>query len=97
MSIHEFHYVKRTSARAKKMAGASFVPKGKKPPLGQGGRFQALKQALAKKGARTPRALAAWIGRKKLGKARFQKLAIKGRKKKASKIERLRKKLGYAD
>lgn len=53
-----------------------------KPKLGTGARFKALKKKLAKKGARTPGALAAWIGRKKYGKARFQKLAAKGRKKK---------------
>ncbi|MCI4143052.1 hypothetical protein [Streptomyces sp. MMS20-AI2-20] len=35
---------------------------------------------LAKEGARDPEALAAWIGRKKHGKAAFAKLAAKGRK-----------------
>ena len=75
-----FRYVQRTSAKARKRKGISFVPEGKKPPLGEGGRFAALKSALAKKGARTPGALAAWIGRKKYGKARFQKMAAKGRR-----------------
>ncbi len=50
-----------------------------KAPLGEGGRFAALEQKLAKKGAKSPGALAAWIGRKKLGKAKFQKLAAAGR------------------
>jgi hypothetical protein len=51
-----------------------------KPALGSGGRFAALKAALAKsKGVDDPGALAASIGRKKLGKARFQALAAKGK------------------
>jgi len=75
-----FRYAKRSSARARHTKGKSYVAKGKKPPLGQGGRFKALKGALAKKGARSPGALSAWIGRRKLGKARFQKLAARGRK-----------------
>lgn len=33
------------------------------------------------KGARDPKALAAWIGRKKLGKAEFQRRAAAGRRK----------------
>lgn len=51
-----------------------------KAPLGQGGRFAALKQKLASKpGVTDPAALAASIGRKKLGKAKFQELAAKGK------------------
>ena len=47
-----------------------------KAKLGSGARFKALaKKVKSKK-------LAAWIGRKKYGKAKFQKLAAKGRKKK---------------
>lgn len=51
----------------------------KKPPLGEGGRFRALKSKLAKKGAKSPGALAAWIGRKKYGKERFAELSTKGK------------------
>lgn len=47
--------------------------------LGGGGRFAKLKGQLAKKGVKNPGALAAKIGRKKLGKKRFQELAAKGR------------------
>lgn len=54
------------------------VTKSKK--LGMGGRFAALKKKLAKKGARTPGALAAWIGRRKFGAKRFQKMSVAGRK-----------------
>lgn len=48
---------------------------GKSDNLGGGGRF---KQLVAQ--GKSP-ALAAFIGRKSLGKARFQKLAAKGKKK----------------
>ncbi len=50
-----------------------------KPMLGSGERFRQLEGKLAAKGATNPGALAAWIGRKKYGKARFQKLAAKGK------------------
>ena len=50
-----------------------------KPKLGSGARFKVLKKKLTKKGAKSPGALVAFIGRKKYGKARFQKLASKGR------------------
>ncbi len=45
------------------------------PPLGTGVRFQQLTSELAARGARNPKALAAYIGRKKYGKTRFQQLA----------------------
>lgn len=45
-----------------------------KAPLGQGGRFAAL---VKKTGSP---ALAAYIGRKKYGKGKFQKLAANGKK-----------------
>jgi hypothetical protein len=48
--------------------------------LGGGGRYEKLVGQLEKKGVREPRALAAYIGRKKLGKAKFQSLAAKGRR-----------------
>lgn len=50
-----------------------------KAPLGQGGRFAALKGKLAKKGAKNPGALAAFIGRKKYGAKKFASLAKKGK------------------
>lgn len=53
----------------------------KKPALGAGGRFNALKNKLATEpGVRDPAALAASIGRKKYGKAGFANLSEKGRK-----------------
>ena len=53
----------------------------KKPPLGSGERFDRLVKSLAAKGASNPKALAAYIGRQKYGKERFQQLAAKGKKK----------------
>lgn len=52
-----------------------------KAKLGTGERFEQLRSTLAKKpGIKSPSGLAAFIGRKKFGKARFQKLAAAGRK-----------------
>ena len=65
-----FKYVKRTSPKA-----------AKKPKLGSGKRFKALEGALAKKGARSPAKLAAYIGAKKYGSAKMHKMAAAGRKK----------------
>ncbi len=57
------------------------MAKKKLPKLGTGKRFSMLKTKLAKQGATTPGALAAWIGRKKYGKKKFSLLSAKGRKK----------------
>lgn len=57
----------------------------KKPKLGSGTRFSNLSKALAKKGASNPKALAAYIGRKKYGAKKFGKLSAKGRKRKGKK------------
>ena len=43
--------------------------------LGGGGRFRKLQGELAAKGARDPAALAAFIGRRKYGAKKFNKLA----------------------
>lgn len=51
--------------------------------LGGGGRFAKLKGELAREGAQNPGGLAAYIGRKKLGKAKFQELAARGRRRAA--------------
>lgn len=52
----------------------------RKAKLGTGARFATLKRSLSAKGVRNPSAVAAAIGRKKYGKAKFQKLATAGRK-----------------
>lgn len=80
-----FRYVKRSSKRAKRTKGVSYVPKGKKPRLGSGKRFAALENVLAKKGVRNPAAVAAYIGRKKYGTKKFQSLAIAGKRRKKRK------------
>lgn len=52
-----------------------------KAPLGQGGRFAALKGKLSKqKGVTNPGALAAAIGRKKYGASKMAKMSAAGRK-----------------
>ena len=53
--------------------------------VGGGGRFSKLAKQLKRKGVRNPKALAASIGRKKYGKAKFQKMAAAG-KRRASKL-----------
>lgn len=63
------------------MALADYLKRRKrKPPLGTGERFRALTAELEARGARNPKALAAWIGRKKWGAKRFAELAARGRK-----------------
>lgn len=52
-----------------------------KAKVGSGARFKAMKRKLAKRGARDPGALAAYIGRKKYGKKKMAKMAAAGRKK----------------
>jgi hypothetical protein len=47
--------------------------------LGGGGRYKQLISKLEKQGAKDPKALAAYIGRKKYGKKKFQELAAKGK------------------
>jgi hypothetical protein len=48
------------------------------PKLGSGARFKKLSSALAARGAKNPDALAAFIGRRKYGAARFGKLSAHG-------------------
>ncbi len=62
-----------------KAAGTTPMPNAN-APLGQGGRFAALKKKLASKGAKNPAALAASIGRKKYGAKKFAQLAANGKK-----------------
>lgn len=50
-----------------------------KPKLGTGERFKRLTKKLSAKGAKSAKGLAAWIGRKKFGKKKFQSLTKKGR------------------
>ena len=64
--------------KSKKSSGKSNSER--KPELGTGERFQRLVTKLKAKGAKNPKALAAWIGRRKYGAKRFQKLAAAGRK-----------------
>jgi hypothetical protein len=54
-----------------------------RPRLGSGERHRQLSAKLKKRGARNPDALAAWIGRRKFSKGRFQALAAAGRRRKS--------------
>ena len=47
--------------------------------LGSGAQFKHLVKKLRAKGAKTPKALAAWLGRRRLGKKKMQQLAHKGK------------------
>lgn len=60
----------------------------KKAKLGTGKRFKSLVSKLRRRGAKSPKALAAYIGRKKLGKKRFQKLAASGKMRMARKMKK---------
>ena len=57
----------------------------RKLPLGTGQRFKALTKKLEAKGARNPKALSAFIGRKKLGAKKMAQLSVAGRKRKKAK------------
>ena len=52
----------------------------KQPKLGSGKRFANLTHKLENKGMRDPKALAAYIGRKKYGAKKMAALAVHGKK-----------------
>ena len=52
----------------------------KKTKPGTGKRFASMVGILKKKGAKSPKALAAWIGRRKYGVKKMASMAAKGRK-----------------
>ena len=57
-------------------------PKKRKSSLGSGKRFKSLTRKLKKRGAKNPKALAAFIGRKRYGAKKMAKMAAKGRRRK---------------
>ncbi len=60
--------------------GGVYTHNDAKAPLGEGGRFAALKSKLSKQpGITNPGALAASIGRKKYGAKRMNKMAAAGK------------------
>lgn len=72
----------KSIAQRKSLKGGPNQP-ASKAKLGSGGRFKALTAKIGhKSGVRDPAAVAAAIGRSKYGKAKFQKLAAAGRKRK---------------
>lgn len=66
----------------------------KLPKVGSGKRFSNLTKKLASKGARDPKALAGYIGRKKYGAKKMATMASKGKMMPGSKIEAMKKKSG---
>jgi len=72
-------------------AKAAYERAKKKYPLGEGHRFKAMSNLVQARGAKTPGALAAYIGRRSLGKERFQRLAARGRARAAYERNRSRK------
>ncbi len=72
--------VSRASARQQIMKPGK---KKKKSKLGTGKRFKNLSSKLKKKGAKNPKALAAWIGRKKYGNKKMSAMATKGKKRRS--------------
>ena len=70
----------RKSPAARRAAREAYEETAKHSPPGEGSRFEAVKKSAAAGGARNPGAVAAAIGRKKYGKARFQKMAQRGKK-----------------
>lgn len=72
--------INRSSARQQIMKSPK---KKRKPTLGSGARFKALTTQLKKRGAKNPKALAAFIGRKKYGKKKMASMAKKGRKRRS--------------
>ena len=59
------------------------VMKARKPTLGSGARFKSLTKKLKKGGAKNPKALAAYIGRKKYGPKKMAAMAKRGRKRRS--------------
>ena len=72
--------ISRASAKEQVMKTGN---KKKKPKLGSGKRFKQLTSKLKKKGAKDPKALAAYIGRKKYGNKKMSTMASKGRKRRS--------------
>ena len=74
----------QSSGRKKLLKVRSFQRKWErkmaKAKLGSGARFKAVEKAAAKGGATDPAAVAAAVGRKKYGKKKMTKLAVKGKK-----------------
>ena len=62
--------------------------KKKSMRLGAGGRFKKVEASAKKSGAKNPAAVAASVGMAKYGKAKFEKMAAKGRKKSVKSFEK---------
>ena len=72
------NFAKKTGQKVTYKKGGE-TKKPKKPKLGSGKRFSNLTSKLKKQGAKDPKALAAFIGRKKFGAKKMASLAAKGK------------------
>lgn len=63
-----------------KKAETAYKKAKKTSKLGAGKRFAAMTSLLKAKGAKSPKALAAWIGRRKYGAKKMASMATAGRK-----------------
>jgi hypothetical protein len=70
----------RQNIAKRREAREAYQKAAKESAPGEGSRFAAVEKSAAAGGARNPGAVAAAIGRKKYGKARFQRMAAAGRK-----------------
>jgi len=66
---------------ARRAAREKYEEVAKSSPAGEGSRFKAVEAEAKSGGARNPGAVAAAIGRRKYGAAKFAKMAAAGRKK----------------
>lgn len=71
---------RKAKLAASTRAGRAHAAVMKRTKPGTGTRFKSMVKQLGKKGARSPAALAAWIGRKKYGAKGMAKMAAAGRK-----------------
>jgi len=77
--IEKISKSKGSKLRSGEFKGGKNEPAAK-APAGEGSRFQALKNKLARKGGvKDPGAVAAAIGRAKFGKGKFQRMAAAGK------------------
>ena len=73
-------WVKSLKGKVQRHLARKQYEKAKKKPPGEGSRFKAVEASAKAGGASDPAAVAAAIGRKKYGNAKFQKMAAAGRK-----------------
>lgn len=79
-------YATKNKSSTRKLANSTKLAKKhakvmKESKPGTGKRFSSMTELLKAKGAKSPKALAAWIGRRKYGAKKMASMAAKGRNK----------------